>query len=405
MGSKADSTKDSQPEQQKEDENRERLKRLGMQCVSPGFGKMDNRMLSTIQLSRDIAKDQKEAIHKLSTRQTETFKNNDSDDEVVPKQVEQTNQDVQPSSLDSTEQENHKRTQKSLKRGRVPPPLNIGSSGANGDDTRARAAHFHGSQFLGAKSAPAHITRYPRGKSRVQYLGRTTSKTDARIRKKPRANSSWPFMMNPPFTPYGYYQMPQTAAVPYHMGYGSFQNAYQAPYMMTSFPYAMMQTPFADPSSAPTRTLQQDFDNYRSQNPGVGTRDLFGNNESRWAPIQAQPQSARNEFFGSRTMPNTSFKTENTETQARPDNISNGDESDNEDADLAIEEGAEPNTAEMAQSGDGLAGVETLHGELRLHNDNFGFSFALLEAATDKKMFMSICDKVWDDFQALARRE
>ncbi|CEP61956.1 Dig1p LALA0_S04e04456g [Lachancea lanzarotensis] len=400
MSPKATSAKDSQP-----DENRERLKRLGMQCVSPGFGKMDNRMLSTIQLSRDIAKGQKEVINKLSTRQTEALKNSDYGDEVVPKHVEQTNQDVQPSSLDSLDHDSHKRSPKSLKRGRVPPPLNIGSSGANGDGTQARAAESHGNRFQGAKSAPAHITRYPRGKSRVQYLGRTTSNTDAKIRKRPRPNSSWPYLVNAPFTPYGYCQIPQTAAVPYHMGYGSFQNAYQAPCVMAPIPYAMMQTPFADPSSAPTNTLQQDFDTYRSQNPGVGTRDLFGNNESRWAPIQVQPQSARDEFFGARTGQTTRYKMEDSEIEIKPENTVNGNESDTEETDLAIEEGAEPNIAGENSSGPSLASNATVDGELRLQNDKFGFSFALLEAATDKKMFMSICDKVWDEFRVLKRQE
>ncbi|SCV03228.1 LAME_0H08746g1_1 [Lachancea meyersii CBS 8951] len=414
MSSNQTSARDSPSDQHKEDENLERLKRLGMQCVSPGFGKMDDRMLSTIQLSRDIAKGQKEVIHKLSVRQTESVKIPDSGDEVVPKHVEQTNQDVKPSSLDSLEKDATKSRLKSLKRARVPPPLNIGSSTANSEEKLPSFAQSSNSHYMGAKSAPAHITRYPRGKSKVQYLGRA-SRAESQARKRPRVNPSWPPMMNPAFTPYGYYQHPQTATVPYHMGYGPFQNAYQAPYVMAPVPYAMIQTPFTDPSAAQT-TLQQDFETYRSQNPGVGTRDLFGNNESRWAPIQVQPQSARDEFFGSRTQkPSRQMKrpfqkneavsdeneNENENEKENENGNENEDDSDNEEADLAIEEGAEPTSTMTSR----LANLTTLDGELRLHDDSFGFSFSLLEAATDKKMFMSICDKVWDEFQTLSKRE
>ncbi|SCU95272.1 LANO_0E09846g1_1 [Lachancea nothofagi CBS 11611] len=416
MSSKPGSTKVTESEPT-DKENRERLRRLGMQCVSPGFGKMDNRMFSTIQLSKDIAKEQKEVIQKLSTRQSDVFKNSESGDEATVKQVVESNQESEPSSVGNFQDSSSKKSSKSLKRSRIPPPLDIDSSATNEDYTKSRnnatSARGTSNRFMGARSAPAHITRYPRGKSKVQYLGRVND-LESHLRKKPKVQPSWQPMANAPFTPYAYYPPPNTA-MPYHMGYAPYQNAYQTPYMMAPVPYAMMQqSSYADP---PTRsTLQRDFEAYRSQNPGVGTRDLFGNNESRWAPIQAQPQSARDEFFGSRVRQppaRSSAGNKRSEASKSFDSPNRRCDSDNEEVDLAIEDGAEPTNGLTDTPTDRVTCASanknpleaTMAGELRLQQESFAFSFSLLESATDKKMFMSICDKVWDEYQVLAQRE
>ncbi|SCU85080.1 LADA_0D05600g1_1 [Lachancea dasiensis] len=405
MNKTPESHTNAEKDPSKEKENRQRLIKLGLQCVSPGLGNMDGRMLSTMQMSRDIAKDQKGAIQRLSERQKDVIKNSsDVPEEAILEQVQQTPNAIVSGSGD-LEANASRTSSKSLKRRRIPPPLKICS---NGIESRSRSTaskgHGHMNAQNGARSAPAHTTRHPRGRARVQYLGRPTE-SDPRIQRKPRL-THWSALANAnaaPFTPYGYYAQPPPTAMGYQMGHGPIQNSYQMPYMIAPVPYTVLQPPFPN-TSIPGATLQQDFETYRNQNPGVGTRDLFGNSESRWAPFQAQPQSARDEFFGSKGRqtpvmnPAASARRSPKEASKMKPAVAKA-ESDNEEVDLAIEEGAEP-TGDTRSTH--MAGT-TMDGELRLQNDSFGFSFSLLEAATDKKMFMSICDKVWDDFQALPR--
>lgn len=414
-------------------EGRDRLRELGLQCVSPGFGKMDNRMLSTLQVSKDIAKEQKEAIQKLSgdAKSSSPEPKINTDPDTAPSRV--SGQDSGSSSTGDIEKNVAKAGPKSLKRARIPPPLNIRASGSDSGSRSGKGDNF---QFTGARSAPAHITRYPRGKSRVQYLGRSTD-GEHNARKKARALPNWAHMNNAAMTPYAYYPPPATA-IPYQGGYpawqGAPQNPYQSPYIpayMAPVPYAMLQAPFAqslpDPQTAknPASNLQRDFEAYRNKNPGVGTRDLFGNNKSRWAPIQAQPQSAREEFFGARartpirqssaagaSRPRPVEKTKDKQADSGParnnsskeDDKDNNDDNDTEEVDLAIEEGAQPIPMHARQNSAASVANATMQGEIRLQQDSFAFTFSMLDSATDKKMFMSICDKVWDEAQEITKR-
>ncbi|CUS24421.1 LAQU0S16e01332g1_1 [Lachancea quebecensis] len=415
-------------------EGKNRLRELGMQCVSPGFGKMDNRMLSTLQISKDIAKEQKEAIQKLGgdTKCSSPEPKNNAGSDTAPSRV--SGHDSGSSSAGDIEKNVAKAGSKSLKRARIPPPLNIRASGS---DSGLRSGKGDNFQFTGARSAPAHITRYPRGKSRVQYLGRSTD-GEHNARKKARALPNWTYTNNAAITPYAYYPPPATA-IPYQGGYptawqGALQNPYQSPYIpayMAPVPYAMLQAPFAQslpdqqPAKNPASNLQRDFEAYRNKNPGVGTRDLFGNNKSRWAPIQAQPQSAREEFFGARAKTPVRHSSATgtlrsrvaekpKEKQAeigsarnsssREEEKDNNDENDTEEVDLAIEEGAQPISMQGRQNSATSVANPTMQGEIRLQQDSFAFTFSMLDSATDKKMFMSICDKVWDEAQEISKR-
>ena len=241
-------------------------------------------------------------------------------------------------------------------------------------------------------------------------------------------------MVNVPFTPYPYYPHP-ASAMPYQAGWqqGAF-HTFQGPFMASNIPpqpaHPMFQPQYqqdvAESSvKCPTSSLQRDFEAYRNKNPGVGTRDLFYNNKSRWAPIQAQPQSARDEFFGTRAKvperstsasgPVSSQHANTPSTNA--DNVNadgEGEEKDNEEVDLAIEEGAQPSQAIRHETAIGSNDSHktpassripaVMQGEIRLNLDSFAFSFSMLEHATDKKMFMSICDKVWDEAQEIAKQ-
>ncbi len=122
------------------------LQQLGMLLVSPGLDedRLNEKMISKIKKSRDIEKNQKLLISRLSQKEED---HSGKPPTITISPAEKT---VPFKSL------NH-----SLKRKRVPPALNF-------SDIQA-SSHLHGS-----KSAPPNITRFPQHKNslRVRYMGR-----------------------------------------------------------------------------------------------------------------------------------------------------------------------------------------------------------------------------------------
>ncbi|AAS54233.1 AGL258Cp [Eremothecium gossypii ATCC 10895] len=131
-----------------------KLQRLGIECISPGLSSenMDNKMLSTIRRSKTIAREQRQHIEKLGEAQHTL---------------------ARPRG-------------KSLRRTRVPSPLNIGAGGGGP---------------AGVASAPANITHFRQAaRPRVQYVGR---------RRRPGASP-----LVPCYDPYVAYAQPPYMVVP-----------------------------------------------------------------------------------------------------------------------------------------------------------------------------------------------
>ncbi|CAI4057794.1 hypothetical protein SUVZ_02G5850 [Saccharomyces uvarum] len=126
-----------------------KLKQLGMLLVSPGLDedRLSEKMILKIKKSRDIEKDQKLLISKLSQREEE--------------------QNNKPPAITISSPENgmpFNPRNHSLKRKMVPPALNFSSIPTS-------------SQMHASKSAPPNITRFPHQQinPRVRYMGRMAS--------------------------------------------------------------------------------------------------------------------------------------------------------------------------------------------------------------------------------------
>ncbi|CAI4038331.1 hypothetical protein SMKI_04G6750 [Saccharomyces mikatae IFO 1815] len=123
-----------------------KLQQLGMLLVSPGLDeeRLSEKMISKIKKSKDIERNQKLLISKLSQKEED---HTGKPPTITISSAEKTVPFKPP---------NH-----SLKRKRIPPALNF-------SDIQSP------SQLHASKSAPPNITRFPRHKSnlRVRYMGR-----------------------------------------------------------------------------------------------------------------------------------------------------------------------------------------------------------------------------------------
>lgn len=82
------------------------------------------------------------------------------------------------------------------------------------------------------------------------------------------------------------------------------------------------------------------------------------------------------------------------------------DEDDEEGTDLAIEDGAVPTPTftTFQRSLQQQQSPTLLQGEIRLSSHIFAFEFPLSSSNVDKRMFMSICNKVWNESKELAKK-
>ncbi|SCU77479.1 LAMI_0A01288g1_1 [Lachancea mirantina] len=332
----------------KQNADKERLRKLGLQCVSPGFSgrKMDQAMLSAIEASKDIEREQKEAISKMGQDQ------NGFEEEHV---VVQTGSDA--SSAANSMVEAAKDVSKSLKRSRIPAPLDLNSSGT----TPKRSSFAFGG---GARSAPAHVTRYPRGKCRVQYLGNVNES-----RKRQRvAHNPYPLLGTRPYSPYPVCIQSAAGPMPYQSPYG---DPMIAPNVLP-LQYALV------PAAYPPYPVEQD------RRYPLPRRDYTG---------QPRTANAGVRFFSGPS----AVHGEDVDDQGQ--DLKESEEQ--EDVEIAIEEGAQPTSRDFSLKNEE---PKMMRGEITLSNDSFSFEFSLLEEATNKKMFMSICDKIWDDAAAMKQK-
>ncbi|AGO13620.1 AaceriAGL258Cp [[Ashbya] aceris (nom. inval.)] len=234
-----------------------KLQRLGIECISPGLSSenMDNKMLSTIRRSKTIAREQRQHIEKLGEAQHTL---------------------ARPRG-------------KSLRRSRVPSPLNIAGGGGP----------------AGVASAPANITHFRQAaaRPRVQYVGR---------RRRPGASPLVP-CYDTPYVPYA-----------------------QPPYMVVPVPPVYPRLALAK------RAVRDE--------PYV-VRD------ERWARAPASAREDERAEEGSRS----------------------------------------PGSEDEEDSAPAPTPGERVRGEITLLDDTFAFEFAPTREKIDKKMFMSICDKIWDE--------
>ncbi|QLQ81884.1 hypothetical protein HG537_0G01380 [Torulaspora globosa] len=351
-------------EAEMEDLKSDKREKLGKLCESLGLEpeRMTDRMLNTIEMSKDIERNQRDVIKKLST--------------ASPRDEEDGCQSIV---VDDGEMELNT-VGKSLKRKRIPPPLSI-------SETNSETASLQGSGGgVYARSAPAHVPKFPRscvdkrfgtiGKPRVQYLGRMSSgvgRGDSPIQSTNAYKLKTPYLSYFPSYPVGP-PVPMAPYAPYHpYGYPGQLPLYQStPQQLYNPPMMPQWQPrSAVPYASQARYHQDKRTRLSNKKPKTKETD---------EDLRAtQPRDAESD---NSNQPADSEQDQDTE---------NGD--DTESAHLAIEDNPRPFPSSEPR--------DTVLGEIRISGNVFSYEFPSQRPSIDKKMFMSICDKVWDESRRL----
>ena len=356
-----------------------------------------------------------------------------------------------------------KNPKKSLKRSKVPAPLNLSESNSSTHATNSRegslassnSAYFPPISNQSIKSAPAKVTQHSKFQPRVQYLGKASSRQSIQVNNNNGSSANYgkapmpsagmmtamnPYMpmnryiMSPYYNPYGL-PPPHMANKPMMTPYGSY------PYPMaprTSVPFGMQAS-----SARPYEENEYGAGGYRnkrtndfSDSPLSGTasvgkarRSDEGSRNSSVgssANVSPTPQHtdlgpadvihAEDYHFERDPVLSANSKTTSTSTST---SMSRGrgsssprtheaepDEDDEEGTDLAIEDGAVPTPTftTFQRSLQQQQSPTLLQGEIRLSSHIFAFEFPLSSSNVDKRMFMSICNKVWNESKELAKK-
>ncbi|QHS76682.1 Dig1p [Saccharomyces paradoxus] len=357
-----------------------------------------------------------------------------------------------------------KNPKKSLKRGRVPAPLNLSDSNTNthacsskeGSLASSNSAHFPSVINQSVKSAPAQVTQHSKFQPRVQYLGKASSRQSIQVNNNsnnygkvhmPSAgvmtamNPYMPmnrYIMSPYYNPYGI-PPPHMLNKPIMTPYGSY------PYPMgprTSIPFAMQggnTRPYEENeyggSSYRNKRVNDSYDSPLSGTASTGkTRrsEEGSRNSSPGSSANASPTQQRTDLRPTSDMipteeyhferdallsANTKARSASTSTSTSTSISTNRDrsswheaeanEEDEEGTDLAIEDGAVPTptfTTFQRASQPQQQSPSLLQGEIRLSSHIFAFEFPLSSNNVDKKMFMSICNKVWNESKELTKK-
>ncbi|CAI4053449.1 hypothetical protein SKDZ_16G2200 [Saccharomyces kudriavzevii ZP591] len=347
-----------------------------------------------------------------------------------------------------------KNPKKSLKRGKVPAPLNLldsntsthASSSKEGSSASSNSVQFPSITSQGVKSAPAQVTQHSKFQPRVQYLGKASSRQSIQVNnnsstcgKIPMPSAGIMTAINP------YMPMNRYIMSPYYNPYGI-----PPPHMMNKpimTPYGPYPYPIGPRSSIPfgmqggnTRSFEENeygasgYRNKRgndsSDSPLSGTastgksrRSEEGSrNSSAGSSANVSPTHQHTDLGPADVIPAEEYHLEqdallsaNTKTRSTSTSTSTSrgswhdaepNEDDEEGTDLAIEDGAVPTPTftTFQRSLQQQQSPTLLQGEIRLSSHIFAFEFPLSSSNVDKRMFMSICNKVWNESKELAKK-
>ncbi|EDO14733.1 hypothetical protein Kpol_333p3 [Vanderwaltozyma polyspora DSM 70294] len=459
-------------EQLKDSDN---IKKIGILCVSPGLDtdRMDSHKLSTIKISKDIEKSQKETImNQLSSNANEDATNTVGTTSVTLEIDSMNNSNANgtgnlstpvtertdlstnslPSSLTSASsgKESFNETDLktlskiSLKRKRIPSPLNLSKSydhysattsdatpinqdyNSNSSNSNIGGHTINGNSKSTYQSAPPHITKHViRKKPRVQYLGKSTGIPNAR---QMRSMQMYPSYNQRSRTPYGQFYpnlMMDPYMSPYHgqmSGYPlrtPFQSQFNPQffgYPRTAVPYTSQSQYYKDfpRNSGLTSPAGSKNNSPNSRGPSSSPLGSTSNiNAYSSNPSRYQQSSTEIKYYDENKQ-NIDRNNDNDNANSSDDNDATGgndedddDDENDENTDLAIAADDEPPQVIAVNNDSSQSSL--MQGEIRLLRHTFSFEFPLatttFEKKIDKKMFMSICDKVWDESQILFTRE
>lgn len=382
--------------EKEEDKKSEKLEKLGMLCMSLGLqpSRMTDKMLNTIELSKDIERNQRKEIQKLSSTSPHVEQGEDENENENENENEDKEEGEHSSSVQVEEDGDKQGTDmqlstlgKSLKRKKIPPPLSISDANSARSSAAGSATsyQFDADNSL-ARSAPAHIPNFPRSsrsarfeKPSVQYLGKVS--TNGPRRNSPIQSTHAYKLKTPYVAQFPRYPVPgppppaMTPCAPYYpyMYPGQFplyQSTPQQPFM-----------PPWQPRSAMPYSSQARY--YQDSNPR-------GKRLRKQDQQRTEKSAARKEDVRASDAEDSSDE----RPEEQPDGSGN-DEDDTESVHLAIEENAMPFPAREPQA--------NILGEIRISENVFSYEFPCNNPSIDKKMFMSICDKVWDESNRLAK--
>lgn len=377
-------------------------------AASLGLHRVTEKMLNTIKASKDIERNQRNVISKLALKsngEEEEEEEEDEEEEDEEGDDEGNNDEDGNSENNGEEQEannNLEATKKraielkasqgtSLKRKKIPPPLDLsscssGSTTAPNSNLNTAVQERH-TRYGRVESAPPNVPRFPRststarpiGKPRVQYLGKSRpiqSISQQQQLKQGGYKLKTPFVPRMPLAPwqqqpqyYPYPYAPATAAaVPPPMLQPPIPQNYQRPYNYPIPPRSAipLQIPYYQDyqSYTPYTTTQRK----RPQHSGTATTAVNDSEDLRNKESDANQQN-----------PNQPQRNQETEYSQ-----------------LTVDD-------DTTFSSSSSSIDEPMHGEIRIQRNVFSFEFPGNSPAIDKKMFMSICDKVWDESRELTR--
>lgn len=450
--------------------NSDKMQKIGMLCVSPGLQKdnLDEEKLTTIKLSKDIEKNQKNVILKnlqkiIDNSKPETVMKNNNTNSLITITKKRNISDVlsarssvssscssssssSASASSSTSSSKPtfaainvpplKTTTKSLKRARIPPPLKLASLTANRNNSNiqekkidntananvnfpksASATRFSKNvNFVQPKSAPADVTTFERAqklsKPRVVFLGK---------QQQQQSNVTTPWNPQLPFNrrqtlmtttrqdgapQYPYYQMMQPPVLP---NVGSNPNLYHYnPYFYN--PYYNLQQMVYHPEQQ--FNYNNNNDNFHvPQSPVYPPGGVYNRREG----VNNIIHSAMNQIRRSRK--------ESTDDTESPDLAIDEEEekhSFNSSGDVYDSSTSNPHVNGIIERNSN----NVVSGEIRINSNVFSFEFPTnkntraaeetdsqkktnsetsIQAETDmdKKLFMSICRKIWDESKVI----
>ncbi|QGN17158.1 hypothetical protein FIM1_3889 [Kluyveromyces marxianus] len=354
--------------------------KIGLQCISPGIAtsSLDTERLQTFNKSKYIALQQQKQIRRMNldslgeSGTQEGQEDHEKEDEDGEQDHEKEDDDDGDEDRDrdrekedgpdqehvstpdtSTSLSMNASSSKSLRRNNIPKPLSLKSqgSGAGSASASASASASGSGPYPNIRSAPPMVTKHtiPVLGPHSSHQGPINTASGYRI-AKPRViyrgrstNRGYPLL--PPGSlgaPLPMFQTSSPIAARAMATPASLRSHAQGPgprqAPMTAYPVGYPQT---------QRSFEQFMANPVRASNSV-TRDVFKDETTRIAPLSVQPKSTKREFF---------------------DAIEIEDHSNN----VVIE------------------------GDIRLMGENFQFQFDSIDPSMDKKMFLSICSKIWTD--------
>lgn len=302
-------------------------------------------------------------------------------------------------SLESEDQSG-KITQNSLKRRRIPPPLGINNraNGNNGINNNNVPTSSRGS-----------VSSVASGKPRVQYLGKVSTARPSIQSAYPYPRSSSVAYMPPQMYPYmpqpqGNY-LPHSAYPPPQYPNHLFQHQHSNPYLSgMPVPYQPLQTTGAYPQPYwmnPIRSASYVSQSSIKQEKSKPNFNRHGSDACGSPASQLETSYIKEEDRGQvekKTNDDEDEKGEGDENGNKNEEHSDSasvdtDAEEDENADLAIEDGAVPTPVFTKHP----RLPQAVHGEVRILSNRFSFEFNSRNEIMDKKVFMSICNQVWDE--------